>query len=243
MHTPRTLITVAGLALVLTLSSCGDSDGDEASANPSSDASGGTSEDGQAGTEVDYQDTVETRRADLGAIVLEEELSGAAEADEKLALDVTVQRVGDAIEQDVSQRDGDIALAFVGDEDDVAYEIVGTPQTFGGEELGDQVSLRGEFSIEAAESDEGDPVYTLTRSGGVESTTRKGAEVCQSDGVDGEATEAAEALQDVSREKYADLRDEWAASPSVWGAIKEHAATGEGAEDEILSEVCAPVRE
>lgn len=190
-----------------------------------------------------YQDTIQTKRADLGAAVLEDELVGAADSEETLSLDVTVHRVGDAFDEDVERRDGDVAMSFAGRDAGVAYEVVGAPAVFGGGEIGTLASLRGEFEVEASESDDGTPVYMLTRTGQTEPVARDDSQTCQSEGVDARAADAATSLQDASLEGYEALRDEWASAPRVWARIKGYAATESGDEAEILANVCAEHRE
>lgn len=242
MRAHRTLTTLAGLSLMLTLASCGAA-GSADSSEESSSGSTGSSSGGSPDAAEAYQDTVETRRADLGAAALEEELSGAAESGETLALDVLVQRAGSTIEEDVDRNDGEIAMAFVGEGDEAAYEIVGAPQVFGGADLGKRPAVRGVFTVEASETDDGLPSYTLTRTGEVDPAPRTGGEMCQSEGVDERASEAAAVLPDASLEEYGALRDEWAAAPQLWGTIKGHAATDGGEDEDILGQLCAPHRE
>lgn len=235
MQSARTLPVIAAMTLALSLVSCA----------PSEDASGSSASSSASSTgaaEESYQDTVETRRPDLGAVALEEQLREAAESGGDLALDVVVHRAGEAIAQDVSRRDGDLVMAFAGEGDDVAFEITGAPKVFGGTDLGKRPALRGAFEVEASETSEGVATYALTRSGSVDPGPRKGDEMCQSEGVDGRAAEAASALQDASLEKYRELQDEWAASPLLWAAIKGHAAHGEEGE-EVLNSLCASHRE
>lgn len=235
MRAPRTLTTLAGLVLMLTLASCG--------ASGDADSTGDASDEAQTGAGEVYQDTVETRRADLGAAALEEELSGAAASGETLALDVLVQRAGSSIEEDVDRSDDEIAMAFVGEGDDAAYEIVGAPQVFGGEQLGKRPVVRGAFAVEASEPDDGTLSYTLTRTGEIDPAPRTGGEMCQSEGVDERASDAAAALPAASLEEYGALRDEWATAPQLWAAIKSYAARGDGESDAILDQLCAQHRE
>lgn len=235
MQSARALPVIVAMALVLSLVSCAPSEDTSGSNASSSRSSTGA-------TEEAYQDTVETRRPDLGAVVLDEQLREAADSGGHLALDIVLHRAGETIAQDVSRHDGDFVVAFAGEGEDVAFEIRGSPQVFGGTDLGKGSALRGTFEVEVSERSDGVATYALTRSGSVDSGPRKGGEMCQSEGVDGRAAQAASALQDASIEQYRELRDEWAAAPLLWAAIKGHAANDEE-RDDVLNSLCSQHRE